>query len=119
MLKGHPPEQFIKEAWRKLKPKGKLYITGLDHVSLGGEKLPIFKDRNFLLNWCLYIPLNGSSPRISQEPYIKKNYKRYGVLPHEVIRKLLWRCGLKPETIWKVKEDKNYRYYKYTITVQK
>jgi SAM-dependent methyltransferase len=118
-LKGHPPDLFIKEAWRKLKPKGKVYITGLDGVSLSKRRLPIFKDRTLLLSWSLYIPLDESSPWISHEPSRKENYKCYGVLPHKVPSELLWRCGIEPEILWKIDEHENYRFYKYVITAEK
>jgi ubiquinone/menaquinone biosynthesis C-methylase UbiE len=118
-LKGHPPELFIKEAWSQLRPGGKVYITGLDKVCFGGKRLPIFKDKRFLLNWNLYVPINGSSPWISQEPNIKKNYRYHGVLPHKIVSELLWRCGLEPETSWEVEEVGNYKYYRYAIIVQK
>jgi len=118
-LRGHPPRVFIKEAWNRLKSKGKLYITGLDRVCLDEKELPVFKDRRPLLNWNLYVPTNGSSPWISQEPHIKRNYKYYGVLPIKVLSTLLRLCGLKPEITWKIEEVENYKYYRYTITVQK
>jgi ubiquinone/menaquinone biosynthesis C-methylase UbiE len=118
-LKGRFPQQFIREAWRKLKPKGKLYVTGFDKVCFQNRALPVFKDRFLPLSWNVYIPLNGSSPWISHEPCLKKNYRYVGVLPEKVISELLWRCGIEPETKWKVEEIEDYTYYKYVVTAEK
>jgi len=123
-LKGHSPEEFLKEEFLKLLPDGELYIVNIDRVSFQQRNLPAFKDHSLPLSWSVYVPRNESSPFISEEPdytkaKIKERYKYVGILPERFVSELLWRCGVEPETIWKTEKEGIYSYHRYVATAKK
>jgi ubiquinone/menaquinone biosynthesis C-methylase UbiE len=123
-LKGHQPQQFFKEAYRKLRHGAEMHIAGLDKVSFRGKDLPVFKDLSLPFNWSSYIPQNGSSPFISEEPSEKelnvhRRYKYVGILKEKMVSELLWQCYMEPESNWESKKEGAFTYHFYTITTRK
>jgi ubiquinone/menaquinone biosynthesis C-methylase UbiE len=123
-LKGHQLQQFIREAYKKLRHGAEIHIVGLDKVSFRGKDLPTFKDPSLPFNCGSYIPQDGSSPFISEKPSDKelsvyRRHKYVGILEEKVVSELLWQCFLEPESKWEAKKEGDFTYHYYTITARK